>query len=156
MAGNVGDGDISTPTDTGQSSSDVLPGWLSDLKGIATADGGPLGWVRRRITEYLVGLVIGVFATTSHAVQSAWGTVADAFAMAGTATFAPLGDLGVTLLDLVDGGREFAVGMIAMLGPFGVVVVLVTLVVVAAVLWRAGVSLLESIPVVGGVVRFVR
>lgn len=127
----------------------ALPDWLDNLKVIATADGGPVAWVRRRITEFIVGLAVGTAARVGATTLGAWLWIRSAITDAGAAvggSFAYIGGGGLWLSAKI--GSVF-IGVNEFLGPFAIFVWVALGVGFAVVIYYLGRALIAAIPTIG-------
>jgi hypothetical protein len=140
---------------SGDSSSGYsLPGSLASLAGAIDDAGSPRKWVFSRITEFMIGLVIGTVTSIADRIAEAFAAVADAYRFAGSQAMLAwdtAGDAGISVLDEVLGWFG-ATADVA--GPLGPVVYIVGAVVILALLWRATKAVSDSIPVVSSIVAF--
>jgi len=120
------------------------------LKQVANA-GGPTNWAYNKITQFVLGMVIGAVTGVADSLAGALGAVEESFRYAGSqgaAAFATVESAVVGALNFVFGEVETAV---AWAGPLGPLVYLVVAAVLFALAWRLLRAVADSVPIASGI-----
>lgn len=136
----------------------AIPDWVFKLKNVAEV--GPEKFVLRRITQYVIGAVVGVALTVAGTVGSVYDMFASTLAFAASEFGSALvpGE-GAVLADWGVAVENFYLGIIRALiplfGPFAAPIVLGLSAVFAALTVRTLWAASDSIPVVSSIAKFV-
>lgn len=112
--------------------------------------------IRREITQYLLGLIATVLFAITGAIDSAFTAVSDAFLAAGDSLQTAGGAAGEPIMGAVGSVEALIVEVAASLGPLGPIFVAAVGVAIVVVTWRLLIAIADSIPIVQGIVTFLR